>query len=131
MEAVSQLKYVRISTKKIKQLGRLAVGLSPQQALERLTLLEGKTPQLLSKAINSAKYNAINNSKLNLQNLVIKEIIINKGPFFKRWQPVSRGMAHPIKKRTSHIKVLIAEKSETKLLNKAESKKEPEKKENK
>ena len=68
---------------------------------------------------------------MNLQNLVIKEIIINKGPFFKRWQPVSRGMAHPIKKRTSHIKVLIAEKSETKLLNKAESKKEPEKKENK
>ncbi|OGG15983.1 50S ribosomal protein L22 [Candidatus Gottesmanbacteria bacterium RIFCSPHIGHO2_02_FULL_39_14] len=122
MEAVSQIKYLRISPKKIKQLGRLTVGLSPQNALDRLEHLSGKAPKLLSKAISSAKSNAVNNLKLNLQNLVIRQVSIGKGPFFKRWQPVSRGMAHSIKKRTAHITIKVGEKEI-----KAPEKKEPEK----
>ena len=110
MEVIAQLKYIRISPKKITELGRLTVGLTPQQALDKLEYLSGKAPKILSKALNSAQGNAVNNLKLNSQNLVIKEVIIGKGPFFKRWQPVSRGMAHQIKKRTTHIKVKIAEK---------------------
>ena len=110
MEVIAQLKYIRISPKKIKALGRLTVGLTPQQAIDKLEHLSGKAPKLLSAAINSAKGNAVNNLKLNSQNLIIKEVITGKGPFFKRWQPVSRGMAHQIKKRTTHLKVKLVEK---------------------
>ena len=57
--------------------------------------------------------NATNNLKLNSKDLRIKTIEILKGPFYKRWQPVSRGMAHQIKKRTTHIKVILEEKQKT------------------
>ena len=55
MEVIAQLKYIRISPKKITELGRLTVGLTPQQALDKLEYLSGKAPKILSKALNSAQ----------------------------------------------------------------------------
>jgi len=109
MEAVNLSKYLRISPKKIKGLASLIVDLSPDRAQERLSFIGGKAPKLLSSAIAAAKANAVNNLKLNAENLLIKEVVVGKGPFFKRWNPVSRGSAHQIKKRTTHLKVTVAE----------------------
>lgn len=110
MEAISEHKYLRISQKKIKSLSRLMVGLLTDVAVNKLEFISGKAPKFLSAAIKSAKANAVNNLKLNPANLIIKEVITQKGPFFKRWQPVSRGNAHSIKKRTTHITVKVAER---------------------
>lgn len=110
MESTSYHKYLRISPKKIKVLCRLTVGLSPDIAASRLLFIGGKAPKLLSAVIKSAKSNAVNNLKLNSDNLIIKEVVVGKGPHFKRWQPVSRGSAHSIKKRTTHLRVTVAEK---------------------
>ncbi|KKS96016.1 MAG: 50S ribosomal protein L22, large subunit ribosomal protein L22 [Candidatus Gottesmanbacteria bacterium GW2011_GWA2_43_14] len=110
MEATSYTRYIRISPKKIKSLAKLTVGLPVSAALDRLSLTAGKPGQLLIKAIASAKANAVNNLKLSEKNLVIREVSIEKGPFFKRFQPVARGMAHSYKKRTSHLKIRVAEK---------------------
>ena len=115
MEVISWHKYLRISPKKIRELARLTVGLSPDIASTKLLFIGGKAPKLLSSVIKSAKANAVNNMKLNPGNLVIKEVVSSKGPFFKRWQPVSRGSAHAIQKRTTHLKVIVAEKNPTKL----------------
>ncbi len=48
-----------------------------------------------------------NNFGFSEEDLKIKRVQINEGPIYKRWQPVSRGMAHPIKKRTSHIEIVL------------------------
>ncbi len=85
----------------------MLVGLSPVDAINRLTLQRGKGEKLLLSAIKSALANATNNLKLDPKGLKIKTIEVLKGPFMKRWQPVSRGIAHQIKKRMSHLKVTI------------------------
>lgn len=82
-----------------------------------------KASRVLSDNIKIAESNAVNNLKLNKNALVIKTIEIGKGPFLKRWQAVSRGMAHQIKKRTTHVKVVL-EEIEKKVPNKGEEKNE-------
>lgn len=110
MQASSLQKYLRISPKKIRELARLTVGLTPDIAANKLELMGGKASKLLSAVIKSAKSNAVNNLKLSPDNLIIKEVMTLKGPFLKRWQPVARGTAHQLKKRTAHLKVTVAEK---------------------
>ncbi len=109
MKVNAEAKYLRVSPKKLKGLVATVVGLSPRIAVERLEILGEKTAKLMIKVIKSALSNAVNNFKLNEQKLRIKSVQVQKGAFFKRWQPVSRGMAHSIKKRTSHIKIILEE----------------------
>lgn len=109
METVSYIKYLRISDKKLKAIAQSLVRLSPEEAINRLLFLKKKGAKLLIKILKTAESDALNNFKLNKENLRIKSIQVLKGPFFKRWQPVSRGMAHSIKKRTSHVKVILEE----------------------
>jgi len=123
MEITVQIKYLHISPKKIKALGNILVGLKPVDAINRLTLQSGKGEKLLLSAIKSAVANAQNNSKLDPGGLKIKTIEILKGPFMKRWQPVSRGIAHQIKKRMSHIKVTLVKTVNDKVLKLEEPKK--------
>ena len=114
MEITASSKYVRISPKKIRELAAALVGLAPKKALDKISLLPTKGARLLTKTVKSAIANAANNLKLDSTSLKIKAIQIGKGPFFKRYQPVSRGMAQQIKKRTSHIKVVLEEIKTTK-----------------
>lgn len=107
MNITAEIRYLHISQKKIKALGHILVGMKPEDAINRLTLQSGKGEKLLLSALKSAVANAQNNLKLDPVFLKIKTIEILKGPFMKRWQPVSRGIAHQIKKRMSHIKVTL------------------------
>jgi len=109
MEAIAYIKYLRVSEKKLKSLSRLAIKLPVSEAIDRLLIGGTKSAKILADAIKSASSNAKNNLKLDNANLRIKTIEVLKGPIFKRWQPVSRGMAHQIKKRTTHIKVILEE----------------------
>lgn len=110
MNITVEIKYLHISPKKMKALGRVVVGLKPSDAIDRLILISGKGAKLLLQAIKSAQADARNNLKLDESSLKIKTIEILKGPMMKRWQPVSKGMAHQIKKRMTHIKVILASK---------------------
>ena len=109
MEIIASTKYQRISPKKIRELSQTIAGLPPQQAMDRLLLFGNKASRILSIVVKSALSNAKNNFKMDNKLLKIKTVQIGKGPFLKRYQPVSRGMAHQIKKRTSHIKVILEE----------------------
>lgn len=109
MEAVACIKYLRVSEKKIRSLTEEVVKLPSSEAIDRLLMDGRKGAKILADVIKSASFNAKNNLKLDNANLRIKTIEVLKGPFFKRWQPVSRGMAHQIKKRTTHIKVVLEE----------------------
>lgn len=109
MSITTDTKYLRVSPKKVKSTARNISGLNTRAALAKLLFANTKASRILTKTINSAVANAVNNLKKNADNLIIKTISVNKGPTLKRWQPVSRGMAHRIKKPTSHIKIVLEE----------------------
>ena len=123
MSITTDTKYLRISPKKVKSTARNISGLNTRAALARLLFANTKASRILIKTINSAVANAVNNLKKNSDNLIIRSISVNKGPAFKRWQPVSRGMAHKIKKPTSHIKIVLEEIQAVKKLLSASSEK--------
>lgn len=109
MQIVSTSRYIRISPKKASFLADSIKKLTPKAAVAVLSLSRDKSSIVLSKAIKQALSDATNNYKLNENNIIFNGIVILKGPFFKRWQPVARGMAHQIKKRTTHIKIILKE----------------------
>ncbi len=77
------------------------------QALVVLANTKVKGAAILLKVIEQAKANAVNNFSCREESLVIKSIEVGKGAFLKRWRPVSRGIAHPILKRTCHLRVIV------------------------
>lgn len=109
MQISAQIKYLRFSPKKLKALGKIITGQKAQEVIDRLGFAKDKGSKLIHKALKSAYYNAVNNLKKDGSTLRVKTVEIGKGPLIKRWQPVSRGMAHQIKKRMSHIKVTLEE----------------------
>src|SRR3989344_9176263 len=101
MESITYIKYLRISPKKVKELAKMTRKLSPQEAINKLLFNSNKASRILVSIIKTALANATKNLKFDEAKLRIKTIETGKGPSFKRWNPVSRGMAHSIKKRTS------------------------------
>lgn len=102
---ISKLKYNMIAPKKVNLIAKLVRGTKAKEALTILQFTPKKAAKLLYKAIKSATSNAENNFKQKIENLYIKEILVSSGPMYKRHMPVSRGRAHPILKRTTHITV--------------------------
>lgn len=105
VQAIS--KYVRISPLKLHGLAREIVGMSANHAVQTLRWIPRKSARLMLKTLKSAIANAENNFNLSVDQLVLEEATVNAGPMLKRFQPVSRGSAHPIRKRTSHIKIVL------------------------
>lgn len=100
-------KFIRQSPRKMRLVADLIRGMNVKQALDHLEVNRKKASQEIKKVLLQAKANAVNNSQLIENSLKIDQIIINEGPTLKRWQPVSRGRAHPILKRSSHIQIIV------------------------
>lgn len=103
----AHLSTIRISSKKANLIAQLVRGMKVSEAVDILKFTPKKAAPILKKLIESAAANAVNNFKQTAETLQIKEIIVNEGPTYKRRNPVSKGRAHPIKKRTSHITVKL------------------------
>jgi large subunit ribosomal protein L22 len=101
------LKNSRISPKKANLVAGLVRGASVNSALAQLKFTPKKAAKILSKIIASAAANAEVNFKQDRDKLYIKEIIVTKGPAYRRGRSVSRGRIHPIIKKTSHITVTV------------------------
>lgn len=107
MEVIAKTKYLRTSPRKLSLVARSIKGLSPTKALILLAQINQKITLPLKKTIQSALANAKNNYGLKEEELKIKKIEVNNGPIYKRIQPISRGRTHSIKKRTSHLLVVL------------------------
>ena len=105
MKAV--LRRIRISPKKANLIAGMVRRKKVTEALDILRFTPKKGAKILYKVVHSAAYNAKNNFKQSLEDLVITKILVTKGPTYKRILPVSRGRAYPILKRTSHITVEV------------------------
>lgn len=107
MEFKSEQKHILISPRKLRPIADVVKKMSPVKAVEVLPFIKKRGSEYLYKVVKSALANA-NQKLVDINTLVFKEIQIGEGPRLKRGQPVSRGRWHPIKKRMSHIKVILA-----------------------
>lgn len=106
MDIKAEQKYLLISPKKVRVVANMIKRLSPSLAVESLSLVGKAASEPLRKVILSAIANA-RVKGISEDTLSFKEIQIGEGPRLKRGQPVSRGQWHPIKKRMSHIKIIL------------------------
>ena len=103
----AHLKQFRVSPKKANLVASMVRGKGVVEAVELLKFTPKKSAPVLKKLIESAVANAENNFKQKKESLKIKEITVNEGPTYKRRVCISKGRAHPILKRTSHITVKL------------------------
>ena len=102
-------RYVRVSPYKVRQLTPLIVGLPVGEAQRRLQFADKPAAaQPLLKVLNSAVANAENNDELDPDELFVHAAFADEGPTIKRYQPRALGRAYRIRKRTSHITVVVS-----------------------
>ncbi len=109
MEVRAVTRFVRISPRKGQDIARLVQGLPVSQALATLDAVPRKAARLIGKTLRSAVANAENNEELDPGKLWVKEAVVTDGPILKRFRPRARGMASRIRKRTSHITVVLSD----------------------
>ena len=105
-------KYIRISPSKARVVMNVVRGKSVTEAIAILENMPKAASEPLVKLIGSAAANAENNKGLAKDELYVAEIRADAGPIYKRYQPVSKGRAHSIMKRTSHLTVVLGSKEE-------------------
>jgi len=112
IEARAVAKYIMISPRKARQVVDLIRGKDVAEALAILKFTPHKATVPVTKVLKSAIANAEHNYELNSDNLYVKEIYVDAGPSLKRIKPRAQGRADLIRKRTSHITVVVSEKKE-------------------
>jgi large subunit ribosomal protein L22 len=123
MQVRSTYRFARISAFKAREVTREIQGLPASDALDLLRFVPKKAAGLVRQTLASAVANAENNNNLNVENLVVQEAVVGEGPTAKRFQPKARGSAGPIRKRTSHIRIILTDEMEIKRREKSGSKK--------
>lgn len=113
MEVKAKANFVRMSPRKIRLVADIVRGMETKKALAQLTFVNKKAKHPLAKLIHSAVANAVNNFNLSEDNLYIKELKINEGPTVHRWTPKAFGRATPIRKKSSHLDLVLAEIKES------------------
>lgn len=109
MEIKAKLKNLIQSPKKVRLVVDLVRGLEVSKALEQLSFANKKAALPVSKLIKSAIASAQHNYELDENNLFVKEIKVDEGGMLHRWTPKAHGSATPIRKRMSHILVILSE----------------------
>lgn len=112
MESRAIARHVRISPRKARQVVDMIRGKSLGEALNILQFVPNAAATPVTKVVQSAAANAENNYDMNPSDLYVSRIFVDEGPTMKRIRPRARGMADRIRKRTSHITVVLAEREQ-------------------
>ena len=105
----AKLSYLRMGPRKVRLVADMIRGRKISKALEILVLSKKAAARPILKLLNSAVANARHNNNLMAENLCVKTIMVDGGPMLKRWMPKAHGRATPIRERTSHITLGLAE----------------------
>lgn len=103
-------RYIRISSRKVKVVIDLIRGKSANEAMGILMYTPKAAAEPVLKLLKSAIANAENNMNLSADDLYVAEVFANQGPTLKRFRPRAQGRASRIRKRTSHITIILDEK---------------------
>ena len=109
MEAKAVASYTRISARKARLVANEVRGYDYLEAVDILKFTPKKAAELILKVVKSAAANAVTaDSKIDESSLYIKKIYIDDGPIMKRFRARARGRASRIRKRLSHITVVLS-----------------------
>lgn len=120
MEVKANTKYIRMSPKKVRVVADLIRGLDALEAINQLRFISRRAVRPILKTLNSAIANAEHNFNLKKENLFIKKIIVNEGPVLKRQRPRAFGRVSPIRKKSSHIEIVLDELKATEVAKRKE-----------
>ena len=109
MNVIATHRYAKISAFKAREVTREIQGLPVSAALDIVAFSPKKAAALIAKTLKSAIANAENNNNLRADSLVVREAVVGEGPTLKRFTPKARGSAGPIRKRTSHIRIIVTD----------------------
>jgi large subunit ribosomal protein L22 len=113
MEVKAVTRFARLSPTKARDLARKMQGLPVADALKVTDFSARKAAALLGKTLKSAIANAENNAKLAVDELTVKEAVVEEGPRMKRFWSRARGSIRPVVKRMCHIKIVLTDGQET------------------
>lgn len=105
------LRHVRISPRKVKIVLDLIKDKDIKEAYAIIRYTPKAASEILYKLLHSAEANAVNNFELDAEKLYVAEAYVSQGPTLKRMRPVARGRGNRIDKRTSHITIVVKERS--------------------
>ena len=115
--ARAQARYVRVTPMKARRVIDLVRGMSADQALAVLRFSPQAASEPVYKVVASAVANARHaadqeSRRLDVEDLVVREAYVDEGPTLKRFRPRAQGRAYRVRKRTSHITVVVAQRPE-------------------
>lgn len=110
MEVKATLKHARIGAQKARLVADSVRGLDVNEAIKSLTFMRKKGAGLMKKLIESAVANAEHKKVIDVDNLYVKTVMVDEGPTLKRFRPRAQGRAFMVKKKLSHINVILDER---------------------
>lgn len=110
MEVKARLRFARISPRKARLVADLVRGKRSEESLNTLTFTKKAAAKIIIKLLKSAIANATQKKTIDIDRLYIKQITVDQGPTMKRFQPRALGRATTIRKRTSHINIVLDER---------------------
>jgi len=113
MQVKASAKHIKMSPRKVRLVVDVARGREVDEALDQLKFVKKLAVKPIVKLINSAIASAKHDFEIEKDNLKIAEIRVDEGPTLHRWKPRAFGRATPIRKRTSHISLVLTEIKES------------------
>lgn len=110
MKAIARARFVKVPPRKARYIADLIRGKTVNQALSILMTVPRNSSRIIEKTLDSAVANAIQKAqgeRLDVDELVVQNVVVDEGPTTMRWRPRARGRATKIRHRTSHIVVTI------------------------
>jgi large subunit ribosomal protein L22 len=105
--ALAQARYVRTAPMKCRRVIDMVRGLDVEEALDILRFAPQAASEQVGKVLASAVANAENNKQLDPRELFVSQAYVDEGPTLKRFRPRAQGRAYRIRKRTSHITIVV------------------------
>jgi len=111
MEAKAIARYIRMSPSKVRRTLRLVQGLGLKEAQAVLEALPHRSGRAIRRVLNSAAANAENNHGMEPDELWVTKVCADAGPTAKRWRAASGGRVGMVRKRISHITVVLSDEA--------------------
>jgi large subunit ribosomal protein L22 len=110
MEVKASLNYARVGAQKARLVADVIRGKDVNDALKALTFMDKKSAGLFKKLLESAVANAEQKKVIDVDNLFVKTVYVDQGPAIKRFRPRAQGRAFMVKKKMSHINLVLDER---------------------
>ena len=112
METQAKSRYLLVTPRKARLVIDMIRGRSVEQALGILEFSAKRAGRMIAKTVKSAVANAENAQSVDVDKLYIARAFVDEGPTLKRFMPRAHGRATPIMKRTSHVTIVVDERTE-------------------